>query len=142
MVAYTHTNIYHAVSMPLYGYQKYYVETVVCHSCCKTSISLLKLYCTLQKEIHFHSRKMNIFLFTIYKSISHTCKRNFQECSSIVSWRHILDYIIRLITQISNPEIVVKIAVVLCCYMLLSWEYFSYQNKDLICFDSICIEVN
>ena len=25
--------------------------------------------------------------------------------------------------------------------MLLSWEYFSYQNKDLICIDSICLQV-
>ena len=78
----------------------------------KTSNSLIKLDCSLQIKIHFHSRKMNVLLLTIYKSISHTCKRKLQDCSSnhmsIVPWRHVLDYMIRLITQINNSEIVVK----------------------------------
>ena len=26
--------------------------------------------------------------------------------------------------------------------MLLSWAYFSYQNKDLVCFDRLCLLVN
>ena len=80
----------------------------------KASISRLKLDCSLKKKIHFNSRNMNVLLFTIYKSFSHTCKRTFQDCRSshmsVVSWRHILDSIIRLITQISNSEIVVKIS--------------------------------
>ena len=41
-------------------------------------------------------------------------KRKIQVCSSnhmcIVSWRHVLDYMIRLIKHISNSEIVLKIA--------------------------------
>ena len=116
----------------------------------KTSISLVELVCSLQKN-PFSLKKSNVLLFKIYKSISHTCKRKFQDCSSshisIASWRHILDYIIRLIIKISNSEIVVKIAEVNSLFLyvvtcICHGMFFSYQNKNLICYDSICLQVD
>ena len=82
----------------------------------KTSISLLMLDCSLKKKIHFHSRKMNVLLLT-NPFLTHA-----KEGSEIV--------VVPVTCLLCHGAISLKkLHVSVCCYMLLSWEYFIYQHK-------------